>query len=83
MNSTNKRKTKLDRDRDYDKKRKRTFQEQWPNDFPWLNADDRDAGFCKICRENPSLADTSSSLFAGKKVERKDTLLSLQLSAKH
>ena len=39
--------------------------------------------FCKICREYPSLADTSSSLFAGKKVDRKDTLLSFQLSAKH
>ena len=81
--STNKRKTKLDLDRDYDKKRKRTFQEQWPNDFPWLNADDRDAVFCKICREYPSLADTSSTLFASKKVDRKDTLLSHQLSAKH
>ena len=62
---------------------KRTFQEQWPNNFPWLNADNRDAVFCKICREYPSLADTSSSLFAGKKVDRKDTLLSHQLSAKH
>ena len=69
-----KRKSKSQRDHEYDKKRKRTFQDQWLNEFTWLNADDVDSVFCKVCRSYPQLADKTSSLFIGKTVERKDTL---------
>ena len=42
-----------------------------------------DAMFCKICREYPSVSYKFSTLFVGKKVDWKDTLLTHQLSAKH
>ena len=78
-----KRKSKSRRDHEYDKKRKCTFQDQWLNEFPWTNAGDVDSAFCTVCRSYPQLADKTSSLFIGKKVERKDTLTTHQLSAKH
>ncbi|XP_051789853.1 uncharacterized protein LOC127529646 [Erpetoichthys calabaricus] len=78
-----KEKQKLKRDHAYDKKRKRSFQSQWLKEFPWVNADDTDSVFCQICRQYPLIADKTSTLFTGKKVDRKDTLQSHQLSVKH
>ena len=78
-----KRKSKSDRDKQYDKKNVREFQDSWVTEFPWMNAEDRNNVFCKVCRAYPQLADKSSSLFIGKKLDRKDTLQTHSTSAKH
>ena len=64
---SSKRKSKTDHD---SKKRQRKSNEVLLKEFPWLNADDRDGVFCKVCRADPLTADKSSTLFT----DRKDTL---------
>ena len=66
-----KRKSKTDRN---SKKERHKSNEAWLKEFTWLNADDHDSVFCKVCQEYPLIADKPSTLFTGKKVDRKDSL---------
>lgn len=77
-------KHKKDYDKKYDtSKRKRTFQDTWLSEFPWMRVDDDGTAKCTICRQFPSNADTKCGLYTGMKVTRKDTLQTHEKSSKH
>ena len=50
----------------YEGKRVRKYQTTWETDFPWLMFEaDKNKMYCKVCRQFPSLADITSSLYTG------------------
>ena len=50
----------------YEGKRVRKYQTTWETDFPWLMFEaDKNKMYCKVCRQSPSLADITSSLYTG------------------
>lgn len=50
----------------YEGKRVRKYQTTRETDFPWLMFEaDKNKMYCKVCRQSPSLADITSSLYTG------------------
>ena len=64
-----KHKTKQEIDKNYDIKCVRSFQDNWFDEFTWLQKDEPGVVTCKICRMFPHIADNTSVLYISKTVD--------------
>ena len=72
-------------DATYDReKRKRTFQDHWVAEFPWLCYDETTGKMaCTTCQKHPQIADLKSTLVIGTDNIRKDPLYKHLKSTSH
>ncbi len=69
---------------DYEAKRKRSFLVSWTKEFLWLEHDKlNNIMFCRVCREFPSISDSTSSFVTGTSNFRKDPIRTHEKSLHH
>lgn len=71
-----------EKNKEYDKKRKRTFIDEWKQEFPWVFLEDN-LMYCTPCTKFPNLTDKTSSFYVGCSNYRKGALQSHETNRKH